>query len=68
MPSDEEEAAQIAAVARAGLWALFAAATCAGSQHPNATGEDVAIEATEAADKLLANFNARFPIEEMLLP
>lgn len=56
-PTEEEEA--IAALIRAGLWAVFAAASLARAHGGS-------INAANEADALLQAFNVRFPLAEML--
>lgn len=73
MPTDAEEVEQIAALVRAGLWVLFAAASIVRPEaHPATSMQEGAGRITEAAaieaDMLLDHFNARFPVEEMLSP
>lgn len=64
----DEIAEQNAAMIRAGLWALFAAASlhAAAPPRPNDTHTSPADRAGHDADTLLLHFNARFPLDEML--
>lgn len=67
-PTDEDD--QAIEVIRAGLWALFAAASAsrawAGPSAPD-TGDIIARSAREA-DRLLAALTERFDLDAMLAP
>lgn len=66
----DDVAERDAAMIRAGLWAFFAAARMTHPATPGQRGvtiaKPLAVQAAASADKLLAEFNARFPLDEML--
>lgn len=63
---DREDAEAFAALVRAGLWALFAAASINRSTAGQRDAHAVTDAAAAEADLALAAFTARFPIEELL--